>query len=256
MVKLKCNNIFNGGQVLLKIAICDDDIHELSCISKLLNKYRDEKKESLKYGVFSNSIELLETIKGGMYDILLLDVIMPEINGIQAAYEIRSYDKDIKIIFLTSSPEFAVESYAVDATYYLLKPCTAEKLFPLLDKVVSDARRAEDSLHIKTAAGAMRIQFSKLEFIEVISKKLFFHLTDSSVKEISGSLANYEGRLLCREEFVKVHRSYIVNMEWIMQLGAKEFTTFSGQIIPISRLLYAQVRKAYMEHLFVEKGVD
>lgn len=241
---------------MLRIAICDDDVRELSRISNIIKRYQDEKKVALKYEAFLSVIELLETMRRGTYDILLLDILMPGVNGMQAAHEIREFDNEIKIIFLTSSTEFAVESYAVDAHYYLIKPGTAEKLFPILDKLLHDALRAEDALHIKLASGIVRIPFNKLEFLEVIRKKLHFHLTGGSVKEISGSLSDFETKLLCREEFVKVHRSYIVNMGYIQELGARELITYTKQSIPISRLLYGQARDAYMQYLFVEKGVS
>lgn len=241
---------------MLKIAICDDDIRELSRIAKLINRYQEEKKFSLKYEAFSSVIELLENMRSSSYDILLLDILMPGLNGMQAAREIREFDNEIKIIFLTSSPEFAVESYAVDAHYYLMKPGTEEKLFPILDKLFFDAQRAAQALHIKSSSGMMRIPFNKLEFLEVMNKKLSFHLTDGSVKEIYGSLSDFETQLICREEFIKVHRSYIVNMGCIQELSSKELTTYTRQRIPTSRLVYGKVRQAYMEYLFVEKGVE
>lgn len=240
---------------MLKIALCDDDPQELFRISNLINKYLDSKKNALKYGVFHNATELLEAMHKYSYDILLLDVLMPGINGIEAAREIRGFDKEIKIIFLTSSSEFAVESYTVDAYYYLLKPVTSVKLFPLLDELLLEAQRAETALHIKSASGIISIPFSRLEFLEVINKRLYFHLTDGSVKEVSGTLSDYEPELLARKEFIKVHRSCIVNMGCIQELTAKELITYSKQSVPVSRLLYGQVREAYTKYLFMEKGV-
>ncbi len=240
---------------MFKIAICDDDLQELTRISSLLNQYRTEKDPALQYDVFSNAIDLLEAMKRNVYHILLLDVLMPGLTGIEAAREIRGFDKEVKIIFLTSSREFAVESYAVDAHYYMLKPGTAQKLFPLLDRIFLEAQREADALHVKTSSGFTRIPFGRLEFLEVFSKKLRFHLADGTVKEISGSLSDFEDALICREEFIKVHRSYIVNMDSVLSLNPKELTTCTGQEVPISRLLYSQVRESYMQYLFVEKGV-
>jgi DNA-binding LytR/AlgR family response regulator len=240
---------------MLRIALCDDNLQELFRLSNLINDYLEEKKIALKYEAFANAIELLEAMRKRHYDILLLDVLMPGIDGMQAAHEIRGFDQELKIVFLTSSSEFAVESYAVDAYYYLLKPSTAPKLFPLLDKIYLDFQRAEEVLHLKSASGIIRIPFNRLEFLEVISKKLFFHLIDGSVKEIYGSLSDFETKLLCREEFIKVHRSYIVNMSYIQELGSKELLTYARQRVPISRLLSGQVKDAYMQYLFVEKGV-
>lgn len=240
---------------MYRISICDDEIQELFHISKLLNKYQEQRNVTFRYDAFSNATELLETMQRGVYDILLLDVLMPGINGIQTSREIREYDNDIKIIFLTSSPEFAVESYAVDAYYYLLKPATETKLFPILDKLFQEALRKEESLTVRSASGIMRISIQRLEFLEVMNKKLYFHLSDSSIKETHGSLSDFETDLLCREEFIKVHRSFIVNMGYIQELSSNMIITASGQRVPISRLLYTQVRETYMKHLFFEKGV-
>lgn len=240
---------------MLHIAICDDDLQVLSHLSKVINRYQEEKKISMKYSVFSNAIELLEAMHHESFHVLLLDVLMPGMNGIQAAKEIRQFNPEIKIIFLTSSPEYAVESYTVDAYYYLMKPGTSDKLFPILNKLITEFQKEEEALIIKFPAGILRIPFHKLEFLEVFNKKLLFHLADGNVKELSGSLSEYEHNLLLRQEFIKVHRSYIVNMSFIQELSSKTLTTFNQQTIPISRLLYAQVREEYMQHLFIEKGV-
>jgi DNA-binding LytR/AlgR family response regulator len=240
---------------MFKIAICDDDLQELARISSLLNQYRTEKDPALQYDAFSNAIDLLDAMKRNVYHILLLVVLMPEFTGIEADREIRSFDEEVKIIFLTSSREFAVESYAVDAHYYILKPGTAQKLFPILDRIFLESQREADALHVKTSSGFTRIPFGKIEFLEVFSKKLLFHLADGTVKEIYGSLSDFEDKLLCREEFIKVHRSYIVNMDAILSLDPKSLTTCARREVPVSRLLYGQVKEAYMQHLFVEKGV-
>lgn len=240
---------------MLRIAICDDDLNELSRISNLLNQYLAEKEPAFKYASFPNAIDLLDAMKRNSYHVLFLDVLMPGLNGIEAAREIRGFDEEIKIIFLTSSKEFAVESYAVDAHYYMLKPATAQNLFPILDRISLEALRGEEALQIKSASGFTRIPFGRIEYLEVFSKRLRFHLADGTAKEFSGSLSDFEEELLSREEFIKVHRSYIVNMASILSLDSKSLTTCAKQEVPISRLLYGQVREAYMQYLFVEKGV-
>lgn len=241
---------------MFKIAICDDDIREMIRISNLLNKYQSEKNCLLKVETFSNVKTLLESMRNCTYDILLLDILMPGLNGMQAAYKIREFDNEVKIIFLTSSPEFAVESYSVGAYYYIIKPGTEEKLFPILNKLLNDVQITEEALYIKSSSGIMRIPLSKLEFLEIMNKRLFFHLTDGSVKEIHGSLSDYETQLVCREEFIKVHSSYIVNMNYIQELNSKELIMYTKQRVPTSRLLSDKVKQAYMEYLFIDKDLD
>lgn len=196
------------------------------------------------HGFFQSATELISKVSSGDYSILLLDILMTGLNGMQAAHEIRAFDAGVKIVFLTSSPEFAVESYAVKAYDYILKPVTKEKLFSLLDAVIAQEQKPLEGLTVKTQSGMARILFSRLAFVEIMNKKLYFHL------------AAFEDELLAHSEFVKVHRSYIVNLWQVGELGAKELITHAGKTVPISRVLYGKVREAYMKHLFLEKGVE
>ena len=107
---------------------------------------------------------------------------MPGINGMQAAHEIRAFDAGVKIVFLTSSPEFAVESYAVKAYDYILKPVSKDKLFSILDAVIAEELKPLEGLTVKTQSGITRILFSRLAFVEIMNKKLYFHLADGSVR--------------------------------------------------------------------------
>jgi DNA-binding LytR/AlgR family response regulator len=240
----------------LKIAVCDDDSRELERISYFIDTYKRESKVPLTCKTFQSSTELISSMVSGDYDILLLDILMPGINGMQAAHEIRAFDAGVKIVFLTSSPEFAVESYSVKAYDYILKPVSKDKLFSILDAVIAEEQKPLEGLTVKTRLGMARILFSRLAFVEIMNKKLYFHLTDGSVQEVTGSLSAFEEKLLARAEFVKVHRSYIVNLWQVSELGAKELITHAGKTVPISRLLYGKVREAYLKHLFLEKGVE
>lgn len=240
----------------MKIAVCDDDLQELGRISSLLNTYVIEKETSLIYKTFHNATGLLSTMSSSDYDLLLLDILMPGMTGIRAAHEIRGVDTEVKIIFLSSSPEFKVESYAVNSYDYILKPVSKDKLFSILDAVIAEEQKLLEGLTVKTQSGMARVLFSKLAFVEVMRKKLYFNLADGSVLEVLSPLADMEEQLLSRPEFVKVHRSYIVNLWQVDELGAKELRTQAGKTVPISRLLYGKVREAYMKHLFLEKGVE
>ena len=114
---------------------------------------------------------LAEIEKGTRYDILFLDVIMPAENGITAAKEIRQYDNVVKIIFLTSSAEFAVESYVVGAYFYQLKPIWEDSFFRLTDSVIAECRRADQrSLILRCKTGISRIDLDQLLYCEVLGR--------------------------------------------------------------------------------------
>ncbi|MEG0771522.1 MAG: LytTR family DNA-binding domain-containing protein [Clostridia bacterium] len=240
----------------MKIAVCDDDMAELTRISSLLGDYRLEKKVGFTYKAYQSSFELLEDMRSNSFDLLFLDILMPGINGMQAAHEIRTFDENAKIIFLTSSPEFAVESYSVGATTYLLKPIMKEMLFAVLDKIFSTTKRADDCLAVKCKTGIIKVLFSKLSYVEVLGKVLSFHMSDDTIYKTTAPLSEYEEAILLRPEFVRVHRSFLVNLWQMRELSSMDFITLSGVTVPISRRLYPQVRDLYMKSLFSKKEVE
>ena len=239
---------------MLKIAICDDNRAELDHVVGLLKRYQEENHLPARIDTFQNAMDLMEALHRENYQLILLDILMPGFTGIQAAREIRQFDSETKIIFLTSSPEFAVESYRVDAFYYLLKPIMDSDLFPVLDRFLRRLRREEDTRLLTLPSGLVRLPFSQREVVEVNSRHLLFYLTDGSVREIPGTLTEYEPQLLTTRKFLKVHRSYLVNMDYIQHLKGNELITYTGKTVPVSRLLTNQVRKEYMDFLFQKEG--
>ena len=236
------------------LAVCDDQDKELEALAALLDTWQRERKTPLRWRSFRSAGQLLEAARRERFTLYLLDVIMPGMDGMEAAQEIRSFDAAADIVFLTSSPGFAYESYSVRALEYLLKPITPRLLFPLLDRLTLREQRPQEGLTLKTGSMLVRVPFSQLAYVEVNGKHLYFNLTDGQVREVAAPMREYEGQLLQRPEFMRIHRSYIVNMMQIEELSSTGVHTFSGKDLPVSRLLYPQLQKDYMQLLFAERG--
>lgn len=237
----------------MRIAICDDDENELAHFMDLIAEYCLKRGINHDCRFFHNSTDFLFNIKGGEYDLILLDVVMPGISGVQAAREIREKDKNVKIIFVSSSTEFAVDSYSVGAYYYLLKPADADSLFPLLDRVDNELFiQDEQGLALKDRRGIVRISFMALEYVEVFNKTVSFHMADGVIREMTAALSDIERKLLARPEFIKTHRSYLVNLNYVQAVGVDCIVTENGHNIPISRQRRNQVHDAYMHFLHQE----
>ena len=236
------------------LAVCDDQDKELETLAALLDTWQRERKTPLRWRSFRSDGQLLEAARRDRFTLYLLDVIMPGMDGMEAAQEIRSFDAAADIVFLTSSPGFAYESYSVRALEYLLKPITPRLLFPLLDRLALREQRPQEGLTLKTGSMLVRVPFSQLAYVEVNGKHLYFNLTDGQVREVAAPMREYEGQLLQRPEFMRIHRSYIVNMMQIEELSSTGVHTFSGKDLPVSRLLYPQLQKDYMQLLFAERG--
>lgn len=242
---------------MIKLAFCDDDISILNDLRTLFDKYRVERNEDMEYTAFHSPLELLAEIERGVrYDILFLDVLMPGENGINVAAEIRQYDQNAKIIFLTSSAEYAVQSYTVDAYFYQLKPIWKESLFRLMDSVLAVCEKEHENRLILRCKGSItRVELRHLEYCEVIHRTLFIHLTDGKVLESIGSMDELSRQLEPFGGFLRSHRSYLVNLEHIKDISYKAITMSCLTQIPIPRGKYQEIKDTFLEYAFQERQV-
>ncbi len=238
----------------MKIAICDDDKQELLQISGFVDEYLScgFAEGKLEVSKFGSSIKLLAQIENGKhFAVFLLDVMMPAINGIELAAEIRKKDQVAKIIFLTSSSEFAVESYSVGAFNYLLKPIQKDRLFSVLEKACSDIDSGlKQYISVKAQTGLSKVFFHELIYVEVMGRTVYFHQKDGLTIESTSTISQFEALLLLDKRFIKPHRSYIVNLDYIKNLSPNGLTTTSELFIPVSRNVFKEVKQAYINYSF------
>ncbi|MBO5278754.1 MAG: response regulator transcription factor [Lachnospiraceae bacterium] len=242
---------------MVKLAFCDDDLSVLNDLRVLLEQYSVKRNQIIDYIAFHSPLDLLAEIeRGTRFDILFLDVLMPGENGINVAAEIRSYDSNVKIIFLTSSAEFAVQSYTVNAYYYQLKPICAESFFRLMDSVFSLCEKEQtNSLLLRCKSGITRIKSTQMEYCEVIHRTLFIHLTNGKVLESIGSMDELSKRLASCGNFLRPHRSYLVNLEYVQNLSYRAITMSCLAEIPIPRGKYNEIKNAFLEYAFQNRKV-
>lgn len=234
----------------MRIAVCDDDVQEITRIEKLFAEYQVSRGVMPDCRYFTNSTDFLYEFRGGEYDLILLEVLSFGSGGIQAVQELRERDRNVRISFMSASQDFAVESYRVGAYYYLLKPVDADSLFALLDKAGEELSvQAEQGFVLRSRDGVVRIAYSALAYAEVMNKTVFFHLADGTVRETTAALADFEEKLLSRPEFMKTHRSYLVNLNHIQAIDIRCIRMKDGCSVPVSRKRHSRVQDGYMEFL-------
>ena len=236
------------------LAVCDDKQEELDAVLAMLDAWRAERGVLLSCKAFQSAVELLEAARRERFTLYLLDVMMPGMDGLEAAREIRYFDDAAEIVFLSTSPGFAYESYGVRALNYLLKPIEQEKLFALLNQIFLREQKPLETLTLRTATTIIRVPYTRICYVEVINKHVYFHLADGDVREVAGALRDFEAVLLPRPEFMRVHRSYIVNMLQVEELSSAGLRTFQGETLPVSRLAYPQLQRDYLALLFEQRG--
>lgn len=242
---------------MIKAAFCDDDPDILREMSALIEKYSRMHGLEMIYATFGSPVEMLEEIgKGTRWDILFLDVLMPGENGIDVAKEIRQYDTNIKIIFLTSSAEFAVDSYTVGAYFYQMKPICEEHFFKLMDSVTAVCERErQDSFLLFAKSGIRRIELERLEYCEVMGRTLLFHMKTGEVFESAGGMRELCKKFLPYGNFLHPHRSYLVNMEYIQSISYKTIVMNCGVNVPIPHGKYSAIKETYLTYAMARKRV-
>ena len=212
---------------------------------------KDIFKDEYKVVEAEDGLGALEVLRGEEHvDIILLDIIMPLLNGMDVAREIRESDRNTKIVFLTSSSEFAIESYDVKASGYILKPVSYEKLCAVLNDCVESVNEKPDSITIRTASGYQNIYLHQIECVEAQNKKVVFTLGNGSIHEAYGTLSSFEKILDCEKGFFKCHRSYLVYLPNVDHFSMTEIITKSGRSIPIARGYGKAFKEAYFAFVF------
>ena len=240
---------------MLKIAICDDNISFVQQITSVLDNWNN-KPADIVYQTFENGDALVETHSKNPFDIILLDIVMPLINGIDVAREIRQNDKNVKIVFLTSSPEFAVESYTVKANNYLLKPLDEEKLYQCINEFHGEISANARTVTVKGVHSVHKIPLTSVEYVEAQNKRIVFILKDGDIIETIEPLHVHENVLSLHDGFFKCHRSYIVNINHIDTYMVKEIKMRSGCFIPVARSCQKQFEEAYFSVIFGKAGEE
>lgn len=251
--------IFQKGKAeRMKIVVCDDSKEDLKEIDGLLIKYKTEHADAeFEVECFTDSGLLYRRILDGKPgDVYILDMIMSEKNGIDIGSLIRSTDEKSVIIYITSSDDFALEAYGVHAVRYLLKPVKKELFYEAVDYAFDSIpkKKPENSYQVKTKEGQVAVPFSQIEYIENYSRVINVCMTDG--KEIKSIYIrksfNEETKPVMEDNrFIQVHKSFIINMDYVDRLAQGSITMESGKNIPVSRARTAEVKKAYL--MFVSR---
>lgn len=234
----------------MKIAVCDDERQFIDEICPLLEQWAQSRNIRLTLYRFTDGDDLIATHKNKNMDLIILDVIMPLLNGIDTAKEIRHNDSAVPIIFLTSSREFAVDSYEVRAFYYLIKPVVREKLFLVMDDFLKIFNLEKHTFTAHTATGYYKIAIDDVDYLEAQNKQVLVHMADGKTIEIREQFSTCESVFLPDNGFFRCHRSYIVNLNHVEQFTKTELRTNQNATVPISRNNYMAFKNAYFHHMF------
>lgn len=238
---------------MIHIAICDDSKQDRQILAALFKRYQELHATPLQIHIFQNGFSLLDAIdQGKRFDITILDILMPGENGIEIARNIRVSGADTEIIFLTSSPEYAVDSYEVKAQNYLLKPVTEEKFFASIDSILAELDEKDTASFIiyTTEKQYSRIRVSSLVYGEVTHRTITLHLADQTMISAVMTFTEFQDILKAYPDFIYPHRSYAVNMNYIQYVTKSDIILTDGQKIPLSRNNYMKISEQFLNFAY------
>lgn len=234
-----------------RIAVLDDEKAYLVSVSELLAEYEKERDEHFIVECFCNPSDFLDKLDSGVeYDIYLLDIYMPGITGMSVAVELRKKNSESSIIFLTSSPDFALQAFGVNATHYLLKPYNRQDFFAAMDKAFRMiGMQQPKTILLKTSNGYQNISVSKIIYCESENHNQRIILLEGEPIYTRISSAELCEKLATFGQFYPCGKTYIINLGCIDKLQNDVVVMENGDSLSVPRRVITGLKNAYLDYM-------
>ena len=244
----------------MRIAICDDEPIWLEQAVSIAEEYvKDRKEKKLSLHIFGGSEDLLEAAeKSGGFDIYVLDVVMPGMNGIELGKKLRNAGYNGKIIYLTSSEEYSLDAFKVKALNYIIKPITKEAFYEAVDEALDLIYvKNEKSIVVKSKERTVKLTFDSIMYIETVKRSMIYHLVGGKSVESLSMRTGFQGAiadLLADKRFVLCGVAMAVNLDHITEVE-NEAVVFDDTYKPfLGKKLCRELRVAWSDYLLDSEG--
>ena len=216
----------------LSIAVCDDLREERASLAKMIRACCQQRGINFRLRLFSSGEELLSVLqRPERFHILFLDIYMPGLSGVELARQLRRIDRSCALIFATTSTDHGLESFEVEATDYLVKPIRQEDVDRAMDWFLEHVPQELLPLSIYAEGERMDIPLASIRYIEILGHHAHIHTgaRDVVVRRGMDDLAAAIGS----EDFLRCHRSYLVNLNYVRGIEGSDFRLTDGSLVPI-----------------------
>ena len=230
----------------LKIAICEDTQADEEKLIEIINN--SSIKTSIQ--IFHSGEELLKVYRPQMFDLLLMDIYMGDMTGVETVTKIREFDEDVPVAFITTSTDFALESYRLSALRYIEKSYKPKEIYDIL-KLAEMERDNAPSLSIYKNRKECKIRLSQIMYIEQKARKVIIYMSNDESVDIYDKIGNILPQLE-GGAFVSYHKSYAVNLAFVKSIDyeLKCFVLTDNTNIPIRRENMSSAKEAFEQFLF------
>ena len=232
---------------MIRIAVAEDEQNTYEMIHAFLERYASEKQLKIQVKHFHNGFEITDSYKPE-YDIILMDVDMPLINGIDAARKIRLLDPAVIIIFITNLSQYAIQGYSVQAFDYILKPLSYFPFSEFFGRAVSRLQNIENTPYytIRMKDGIRKVAVRDIYYIEINNHTLYYH-TASGTFQATGKMKEIENAL-SKYDFSRCNNGYLVNLAHVDSIRDND-TVVHGETLPISRSRKKEFSNALISYI-------
>lgn len=227
---------------MYRIAICDDEAEARRYVAELVRRWAEQGEHDVTLREYPSAEGLLFGDEAG-YDILLLDIEMGGMNGVDLARSIRRRDAVAEIIFVTGYSDYIAEGYDVAALQYLMKPVSWVKLSATLDRALERLHRNERSLCLETAGGMVRTPLYSIKYIDVQRNYATVHTNEEIT--VRRTLSQLAGEL--DERFFRLGRSAVINLYAVRKVTKTDVYLEDGTVLPLPRGCYDPLNRALIE---------
>ena len=237
----------------MQIALCDDEEIYHEKIQNLIRQYKlIHSDRTFSLSSFSSGRELLNHVdEYGGFDLYILDCIMPGMNGIELGSALRRRDDAGILLYLTTSPDFALDSYRVDAFDYLLKPVDRDLFFKSLDKAYHTfSQIKQEVVAVKTADSIRMLSIADIRYAERMEKHIDYYLTDNTVihsTSFNGSFQSAVTELVAHKGMLLVGSSFVVNLFHVTEVTKSDLILTGKLHVPVPRRMYESVKKKWVD---------
>ena len=235
---------------ILRFAVCDDEDQQLKQMAALLEAFFQSRPNLTgQVNTFRTGSALLsQAEKHGGFDLYLLDILMPGLNGIETGRRLRAKGDGGEIIYLTPPNDFAADSYDVHAFCYLLKPVTQDRLFEVLDNAVEKLnRRRRSAIVVHTSDGPRRLLLDQIRYVERVGRFMRYFCTDGTVdsQTIRVSFREIAAPLLADRRFCLCGASFVLNFQHVVGVNGQAALLDNGQTVMLPRTAAADFKRAW-----------
>lgn len=233
----------------MNIAIIEDLEADQIWLSNKIKQYMDERRLSYMIHEFTCAEDFIHSLASNSYSIVFMDIYLEQMNGMDAAYKLREYDKDCKLVFLTATPDFSLQGYSVRASHYLVKPVSDEKFMESMENCRIAPQYAVPYLDLSSYGGPARLDTSQIQYMHLQGRTVHIH-TNQQIFSVTQPFSRVTESLTADKRFLISIQGVMVNMDYISGHEDSFFILKNGDRVPINLRNKKRVLQQYRNYIF------